>query len=136
MIKLLLSNTQLPKYTSIENRARYVIGNEKHVPQLENILKKKACMTVRKCLENDMCSNFQGYFEINDHKQHTRNNSKLVKLPKVKLEYARQSFSFAAAKIYNDLPIDIRSEKFLRILRVYWTYILFDFSLGYNLYFT
>ena len=83
-----------------------------------------------------MCSNFQGYFEINDHKQHTRNNSKLVKLPKVKLEYARQSFSFAAAKIYNDLPIDIRSEKFLRILRVYWTYILFDFSLGYNLYFT
>ena len=110
MIKLLLSNTQLAKYTSIENRARDVIGNEKHIPQLENILKKKACMTVRKCLENDMCSNFQGYFEINDHKQHTRNNSKLVKLPKVKLEYARQSFSFAAAKIYNDLPIDIRSE--------------------------
>ena len=42
---------------------------------------------------------------------HTRNNSKLVKLPKVKLEYARQSLSFAAAKIYNDFPIDIRSEK-------------------------
>ena len=71
-------------------------------------------MTVRKCLENDMCSNFQGYFEINDHKQHTRNNSKLVKLPKVKLEYARQSFSFAPVKIYNDLPIDIRSEKNLK----------------------
>ena len=30
---------------------------------------------------------------------------------KVKLEYARQSFSFAAAKIYNDLPIGIRNEK-------------------------
>ena len=70
MIRLLLSNTQLAKYTSIENRARDVIENEKHIPQLINILKKKACMTVRKCLENDMCSNFQGYFEINDHKQH------------------------------------------------------------------
>ena len=78
MVKLLLSNTQLAKYTSIENRARDIIGNEKHIPQLENILKKKACMTVRKCLENDMCSNFQGYFEINDHKQHTIINSILV----------------------------------------------------------
>ena len=64
MIKLLLSNTQFAKYTSIENCARDVNENEneKRIPQLENILKKKACMTVRKCLENDMCINFQGYF--------------------------------------------------------------------------
>ena len=47
MIKLLLSNTQLAKYTSIENRARDVIENEKHIPQLENTLKKKACTTVK-----------------------------------------------------------------------------------------
>ena len=47
MVKLLLSNTQLAKYTSIENRARDVIENEKHIPQLENTLKKKACTTVK-----------------------------------------------------------------------------------------
>ena len=50
MIKLLLSNTQFAKYTSIENCARDVNENEneKRIPQLENILKKKACIPVKK----------------------------------------------------------------------------------------
>ena len=68
------------------------------MPQLEKLIKKKACITVRRCLDSEMCSNFQDYLEINVHKQHTRNNSILLKLPKVKLEHARQSFYFAAAK--------------------------------------
>ena len=38
----------------------------------------------------------------------TRNNQCLVKLPKIKTEYARKSFRFMGAKIYNELPLDIR----------------------------
>ena len=30
------------------------------------------------------------------------------KLPEIKTEYARKSFRFMGAKIYNELPLDIR----------------------------
>ena len=65
-------------------------------------------MTVRQCLGNDICSNFCGYFQVNDHDKDTRNKAILVRLPRVKLEFNRQSFRFAGAKIYNELPIEIR----------------------------
>ena len=57
-----------------------------------------------------MCTNFDNYFEINTHRVNTRNNKYLLKLPKVKLEFAKQSFYYSGAKIYNDLPIEIRRE--------------------------
>jgi hypothetical protein len=109
-IKPTLTRTQLAKLSSIENRVNEIVGREKHIPRLEKLIQKKACLTVRKCLDNDVCCNFQGYFETNNHNQRIRNNSKLVKLPNVKLEYARQSFRYVAAKIYND----------------HWTLIVFD----------
>ncbi len=48
---------------------------------------------------------------IIDHTKDTRNKAILVKLPKVKLEFIRQSFRFAGTKIYNELPIEIRRER-------------------------
>jgi hypothetical protein len=72
-------------------------------------MKMKACMIVKKCLVNDICSNFCGYFQVNNHDKGTRNNAILVKLPKVKLEFNRQVFRFAGAKIYNELPIEVRN---------------------------
>ena len=38
----------------------------------------------------------------------TRNNNKLLKLPKVKLEFGKKSLRFQGAKIFNSLPIAIR----------------------------
>ncbi len=87
-IKPMLTRTQLAKLISIKNQVSEIVGREKHIPRL------KACLTVRKCLDNDVSCYFQWYFEINNHNQRTRNNSKLVNLPKVKLEYARQSFRY------------------------------------------
>ena len=40
-----------------------------------------------------------------------RNNQCLLKFPKIKTEYARKSFSFMGAKIYKELPIEIRKNK-------------------------
>lgn len=116
-IKPTLTRTQLAKLSSIENRVNEIVGREKHIPRLEKLIQKKACLTVRKCLDNDVCCNFQGYFETNNRNQRTRNNSKLVKLPKVKLEYARQSFRYVAAKIYNDLPISMRAEGDFKVFK-------------------
>ena len=106
-----MTKTQLAKLSSIENRVNEIVGREKHIPRLEKLIQKKACVTVRKCLDNDVCS------ETNNHNQRTRNNSKLVKLPKVKLEYARQSFRYVAAKIYNDLPISMRAEGDFKVFK-------------------
>ena len=60
------------------------------------------------CIQIFKCNTFHGYFEINDHKMRTRNNQCLVKLLKIKLEYAHKSFRFMGANIYNELPVDIR----------------------------
>ena len=38
-----------------------------------------------------VCSNFCGYFQVNDHDKDTRNKAILVRLPRVKLEFNRQS---------------------------------------------
>ena len=50
-------------------------------------MKKNACCVVRKCMDGKMCPKFNGYFEINRHSANTRNQNKLLKLMKVKLEF-------------------------------------------------
>ena len=68
------------------------------------------------------CDIFRGYFDVQEHKTKTRNNQCLLKLPKIKTEYTRKSFRFMGAKIYNDLPIDIRktesfNDEFIKLLK-------------------
>ena len=60
---------------------------------------------------NEICSNVSGYFQVNNHDKDTRHKAILVKLPKVKLEFNRQAFRFAGAKIYDELLPQIRGEK-------------------------
>ena len=40
----------------------------------------------------------------------TRNNRYLLRLPKVKLELARNGFFYSGAKIYNKLPLELRKD--------------------------
>ena len=48
------------------------------------------------------------FFIVQDHEKVTRNTQNSVKLPFIKTEYARKSFYFTGAKIYNELPLEIR----------------------------
>ena len=116
-IKLFLTETNRRKLRSIDNRVREIVGEELYLPQLYKLIKKKACEIVRKCLDKDVCTNFREYFETNIHGLNTRNSNILVKLPKVKLEFGRHAFRFAAAKIYNELPKEIRAEKDYKLFR-------------------
>ena len=54
---------------------------------------------------------FDDYFTNITHDKATRNNSNILRLPHVKLEVAKQSFFFGGAKLYNTLPIEVRSTK-------------------------
>lgn len=109
MIKPVFTDTELMRLESIERRASEIVGRGKNVSKTESLIRRKVCQFVRECLDNKICSNFQGYFEINNHCKGTRNYSILVKLPKVKLEYATKSFRFSVAKIYNDLLKHLRA---------------------------
>ena len=95
----------------IESRACRIIGGNTQVPSSISVQKKRIATYVRKCIENDVCENFENYFEIHQTNFNTRNNNAMVKIPKVKLESARKSFSFQGAVIYNGLPKEIRTER-------------------------
>ena len=113
-----LTETQRRKLSSIDDRAREIVGEELRLPQLCKLNEKKACDTVRKCLEKDICVNSHEYFEINKHGRNTRNSGILMNLPKVKLEFGKCAFRFAAAKIYDELPKRIRAEKDYKLFRL------------------
>eukprot|EP00794_Sanderia_malayensis_P014738 gene14738-16273_t len=118
ILQLKLTDTQHKRLASFHDRSlRTIQGNSNPcevIQSVTNANKIHACKLVRKCIDKDICDTFQGYFQINDHKMQTRNNQCLVKLPKIKTEYARKSFRFMGAKTYNELPLDIRKIQRIR----------------------
>ena len=84
--------------------------NQGTVQSVFGAIKKQACTFVRKCLDGVMNESFDDYFTRIEHKSiRTRNNSKLLKLPPVRTEYGRRSLIFMGAKLYNELPLELRS---------------------------
>ena len=112
ILQLKLTPSQCYQLTSIHQRAIRIIHSPStvHITSIINVIHKNACKTVRKCIDKNICENFHKYFIINNHSKCTRNQSALLKLPKVKLEFAKRSFYYAGAKLYYDLPRDIRKE--------------------------
>ena len=78
---------------------------------MENLQKRRIATYVPQCLTNNVCKNFENYFEVIESKINTRNNGRLIRLPKVKLEVTPKSFFFQGGYEYNTLPREIRSEK-------------------------
>ena len=65
-------------------------------------------LLVKSCLCKESNEEFNNDFKLIKHKYETRNNSKSMKLPHVKLELAKQGFYFSGGVLYNNLPIEIR----------------------------
>ena len=77
---------------------------------IDNFLQKRACCFVFDCLNGTACFPFKDYFQRLHHNVlNTRNNGKSVELPKVKLVFARRSFYFLGASIFNSLPLSLRN---------------------------
>ena len=72
---------------------------------------------VHKCIHGEVCSPMKNYFELNKHKKATRNQNHLLKLPKLRLELGRQTFSYTGAKLYNDLPLDLRKQSNFNVFK-------------------
>lgn len=112
LVQLKQTPTQLKKYTTFERRAARILGNtdDSKLPTIQGFRKRTACEFVRKCLDDMICENFHNYFEKVNHSIATRNNNVSLRLPALRTEYGKRSSGFMAAKIYNELPINIRSE--------------------------
>ena len=63
---------------------------------------------MKSCLCKESNEEFNNDFKLIKHKYETRNNSKSMKLPHVKLELAKQGFYFSGGVLHNNLPIEIR----------------------------
>ena len=107
-----MTSTQAKRLTSFHDRCLKIVnGNSKNPIAIQPVANAKGirtCKLMRKCLENDICKNFQEYFELQQYKTQTRNSECLIRLPGIKTEYARKSYHFMGAKLYNELPIDLR----------------------------
>ena len=111
------------KIKSAENRTQRIIGKSPTIPSLTTVKEKRVVDFVHRCLtKHELCENFENYFTLRSSKINTRNNNVMANLPPVRLEVARKSFYFHGAKIYNNLPIELRREKdyskFRSLLRV------------------
>ena len=110
-VKLSYTKTQQDRFSSLERRAKEVIGRS--VPGILNSVKKEALGIVKRSLENKICDN---YLEIHEHGMVTRNNGHLITL-----ELGKQSFKYSGDKLFNDLPLHICcSDSFDKNLREYF----------------
>ena len=65
---------------------------------------------VEKCLRKEIGhESFDNYFRMISHSKETRNNNISIKLPKIKLEVAKQGFYFGGAKLFNGLPLTMQT---------------------------
>ena len=116
-----ITETQKEKLSTLQNRAKSIIQSE-DVPNIMDVIKYESCLLVKKCLQQETHNPiFDEYFTMISHEKGTRNNNCMLRLPRVKLQVAKQSFYFGGAKLYNALPLDIRSaqtfEKFRKGLK-------------------
>ena len=101
-----LNRTQLGRLCSLDRRVSQILG-ESMTPIL-NLIKKHATLRVQKCLSVGACSSFRNCFQKLEHKLPTKNNEKLLEIPKAKLEFSRSGF-FMGARIFNSLPMEVRA---------------------------
>ena len=94
------------KYNSLDRRGRKII--KLNVLSIENLANRERVLLAKNCSCKEPNEEFNNYITLIEHKYETRNNSKTIKLPHVKLELAKQDFYFSGGVLYNILPIEKR----------------------------
>ena len=107
-IKTTFNEGQTSKLASLERRAAKIIGVPS-VKSTKSVMEKELCSMVKRCVKKEYShETFDNYFTVIKHTHGTRNNKRLLQLPKIKLQASRPSFYFGAAKIVNNLGISYR----------------------------
>ena len=116
-----MTKTQLNRLCALERRVSRIIGEDKKVPCTANLMKKSACKLVRDIIDEKIENKiFYNYFELSKHSHDTRNNSFMIRLPKIRSEFGKKGFYFQGGKIYNDLPLELRNSESKSMLKAYF----------------
>ena len=93
---------------ALESRVCKLIN--KDIPSVNKIFQKIYIHTnVFKCI-NDNVPNFEDYFELISHRKGTRNNNRILRTQKIKLESTKKAFYYNDSVVYNSLPLEIGTE--------------------------
>ena len=108
-----LNRSNIDRLNSIDRRARKIINKrqvDRHIiePTL-NVMKCQACCLVKKCMLGEASVLLANHFEQNNHGVNTRNQNAFIRLPKIRLEVARRGFFFMGGRLYNMLPVELRT---------------------------
>ena len=129
LVNLNLNNTQKSKLLSLQNRASEIIydksATKEPVASIDGLRKSQACLFVRKCIKgSNIPPCLENYLEVRKHSINTRNNNHMINIPRMRTEYGKRSASYMCAKIYNEIPLELRKEdnekKFKRLLKAHF----------------
>ena len=111
-----LGNNAKARLQSIQDRAHKIVTSDNNISlkwdSLEQMRKRRISIDVFKSINGICTESLINIFKKFDHGKNTRGNGSLLVLPKVRCESGRKTFAFQGATIYNNLPSDIRNEKY------------------------
>ena len=113
LLKPVFNQTQTNRIKSFERRTQEIIAAGEPLNCNVNILdcrKRRVCEFIQDVRLVNVKPPLNDYFTVENTKANTRNKNLFVHVPKVKLEYGKRSIRFIGAKIFNDLPINIRKK--------------------------
>ena len=67
---------------------------------------------VFKCLNGTAREVFHNYFMKLEHGKATRRNGTDLRMPKVRTESGKRGIYYSGTKIFNDLPLHLKTEKY------------------------
>ena len=105
------------RFEAFQDRAMRIINGKRKTDvkfRRVNHLRNRLCaLEVFKCLNGIAPKVFGNYFIRHNHKVNTHKNNKSVVIPKVRTETGWKTFLFQGAKIFNNLPNSLQTEKSL-----------------------
>ena len=113
LFKPVFNQMQTNRIKSFERRTQKIIAAGEPLNCNVNLLdcgKRRVCEFVQDVLLGNVKPPLNDYFTVVNTKPNARNKNLFVHVPKVKLEYGKRSIRFMGAKIFDDLPINIRKK--------------------------
>ena len=99
-----LDRTELGRLWCLDRHVSQILGEP--LTPIFNLIEKHAVLRVEKCLFVGVYASFRNYFQKLEHKVSTRNNGKLLEIPKAKFEFAFSGF-FMGATIFSSLLMEV-----------------------------
>ena len=113
LLKPVFNQMQTNRIKSFERRTQEIIAAGEPLNCNVNLLdcgKHRVCEFVQDVLLGNVKPPLNDYFTVANTKANTRYKNLFMHVPKVKLGYGKRSIRFMGAKIFNDLPINIRKK--------------------------